>query len=475
MRHNPRKDRGVGLIRGNQVNGGAGGLGIWDSVKYGAVGGQTDGGFGGFNVFYTQVTLIAEGSLNYDTLYSWGYRAHRELSLIGRQLAQNVYQMDNSTKLYAYFEGCSEGGREGWSQVQRYGDEWDGALIGAPAFRWSFQQISRLYPGVVQQTMDHTPSPCAFDRIVNETIDACDPLDGRTDGVISRSDLCMLNFNISSLVGSDYSCPAAGTTPEQNGTITEKDVSVAQAIVEGLHDSQGRRGYVSFQPGGGFLDVSSTYNDSTGLWNPPVDAYGSAFILNNIEKLNQTTFATLAGITNDDLITWMLRGHQEFSDTLDINWPDLTLFNNSGGKIIQYHGESDPSVPTAASVKYWDSVRQIMYPELSYNSSAEALNAWFKLFLVPGGAHCTVNPLQPNAPFPFNSLETLIAWVEQGDEPVMLPASATSGPFNGSQPLCAWPLRPLYTNNGMTQECRYDQESIDTWEYEFDAFKIPVY
>lgn len=323
--------------------------------------------------------------------------------------------------------------------------------------------------------MGHTPAPCALDLLVDETIIACDPLDGRTDGVISRSDLCMMQFNVSSLVGQNYSCAATDTTPAQNGTITNDDVLVAQTIIDGLHDSEGRRAYVSFQPGGGFLDITSTFNDSSGLWDPPIDAYGSAFILNNIEKLAQTTFSTLEGITYDDLVSYMLKGYTEYIDTVVTNWPDLTPFNNGGGKVIQYHGESDPSVPTAASVRYWESVRQIMYPEMSYNASTDALNAWFKLFLVPGGAHCVVNPQQPNAPFPFGPLAALIDWVEQGDEPVTLPASATSGPFNGSQPLCAWPLRPYYADNGTTQECQYDQESIDTWQYEFDAFKMPVY
>lgn len=457
------------------VNGGAGGLGIWDGPKYGAVSGQTDGGFGGFSMFYTQVTLLAEGSINYDTLYSWGYRAHRELSLIGRQLTQNVYQMSDSTKLYAYFEGCSEGGREGWSQIQRYGDEWDGAVIGAPAFRWSFQQISRLHPGVVQQTLGYAPPPCVLALLVNETVNACDPLDGRTDGVLARSDLCSLHFNISTLIGANYSCPAASSLPAQNGTISEKDVLVAQSILDGLHDSQGRRAYVPFQPGAGFLDVTSTYNESTNLWNPPIDEYGSAFILNNIEKVNGTSFTTLEGLTYDNLVSYMLQGYNEYYDTVVTNWPDLTPFNSGGGKVIQYHGESDPSVPTASSVKYWESVRQIMYPEQSYNSSADALNEWFKLFLVPGGAHCVINPLQPNAPFPFNPLESLISWVEQGEEPVTLPANATSGPFEGSQPLCAWPLRPSYSDNGTTQECVYDQNSVDMWQYSFDAFKMPVY
>lgn len=54
-------------------------------------------------------------------------------------------------------QGCSEGGREGWSQGQRFGDAYDGATIGAPAFRFAFQQVQHLYSNVVEQTLNYYP------------------------------------------------------------------------------------------------------------------------------------------------------------------------------------------------------------------------------------------------------------------------------------------------------------------------------
>lgn len=68
----------------------------------------------------------------------FGYLAHHELSTIGKAFTKEFFGM-NSTKLYSYYQACSEGGREGFSQVQRFGEEWDGAIIGAPALRFSFQ------------------------------------------------------------------------------------------------------------------------------------------------------------------------------------------------------------------------------------------------------------------------------------------------------------------------------------------------
>jgi tannase len=102
-------------------------------IIYGAVAGTTDGGFGSFNTQSDAVFLVKNGTMNLKSLYMFGYEAHHELSLLGKAFTKQFFNM-SSTKLYSYYQGCSEGGREGWSQVQRYGDEWDGAITGAPAF-----------------------------------------------------------------------------------------------------------------------------------------------------------------------------------------------------------------------------------------------------------------------------------------------------------------------------------------------------
>lgn len=77
-------------------------------------------------------------------LNNFGYLSIHEMTVVGQGLTKNLYNIQNSTsnstKLYSYYQGCSEGGRDGWSQVQRYQDQFDGAAIGAPAFRQAFQQ-----------------------------------------------------------------------------------------------------------------------------------------------------------------------------------------------------------------------------------------------------------------------------------------------------------------------------------------------
>ncbi|CRG83536.1 hypothetical protein PISL3812_00888 [Talaromyces islandicus] len=461
-------------------------------IIYGAAVGMTDGGFGGFSTNADAAMLLVNGTLNYETLYMFGYKAHWELSKIGKAFTKNVFDLSDTQKLYSYYQGCSEGGREGWSQVQRYAEEWDGASIGAPAFRWSFQQTQHLYSNVVEKTLDYYPPPCELEKIVNETIAACDPLDGKVDGVMSRSDLCMLHFDIESTIGKSYHCAASsgpsgpfklakrqtspgggGSTPAQNGTVSAKGVEVAKTILNGLHDSEGRRVYFSYRPGADFDDAQTQYNSTSGKWELSIDQLGGENIALLIWK-NGTTLNSLDGVTYDTLKEWIVSSMQEYYSTLQTTWPDLTPFYKAGGKVIHFHGEADPSIPTASSIRYWESVRQIIYPNESYTDGANALNEWYRVYTVPGAAHCSPNPLMPNGPWPQTSIGNLIDWVENGVTPTTLNATVLQGDNIGdNQQLCAYPLRPLWKND--TLDCVFDHASIDTWNYELDAVPVPVY
>lgn len=249
-------------------------------VLYGAATGFTDGGFGSMDTDFDDVFLLHNGTINWPSVYMFGYQAIKEMTIIGKEFTRNFYDVKSSSRLYSYYQGCSEGGREGWSQGQRAGEEYDGLIIGAPAIRYGQQQANHLYSNVVEKTLDYYPPPCELEKIVNETIAACDPLDGRTDGVVSRSDLCQLHFNMTSIIGKSYYCAASSgsslglgfgkrqfsSEPAQNGTVTAEAVAVAQTIVDGLHDSQGRREYISYQMGASFDDAATSYNSTTDSW-----------------------------------------------------------------------------------------------------------------------------------------------------------------------------------------------------------------
>ncbi|RMY40094.1 hypothetical protein D0865_12651 [Hortaea werneckii] len=486
-------------------------------LEYGAAGGATGAGYGSLEgTSYDDVILYGNGSINWDATYMFGYQALGEMTIVGKPLTKAFYGMANGTKLYTYYEGCSDGGREGMSQVQRWGEEYDGVIAGAPAFRFGQQQVNHVFSAAVEHTMDYYPEPCALEKIVNATIDACDPLDGRTDGVISRTDLCKLNFDLSSIIGTPYYCAAetssslgfgfsgglrkrqgaegsqTSSTPEQNGTVSAQDVEVAQKIYQGLHNSRGERAYLSWQIGSELSDASPSYDNTTGKYVLNIPSTGGEYVTKFVQLHDIDNLADLDGVTYDTLVQWMQIGMVRYLDSLQTTLPDLTAFKEAGGKLLHYHGESDPSVPAASSVYYWQSVKEIMYPS-SFSSSAaafshaanasagsgeslnEALEDWYQFYLIPGAAHCNTNSLQPG-PYPEDNMQTMINWVESGVRPSRLNATVSSGEYEGEvQRLCMWPQRPLWRGNSSDFDCVEDEASIASWTYKFDAFKLPVY
>ncbi|KAI2627627.1 feruloyl esterase-like protein B precursor [Hypoxylon sp. NC1633] len=461
-------------------------------IIVGAVSGITDGGFGNFNTRYDSAFLLVAGTINWQATYMFGYQAHHELATLGKQLTRNFFNVSASDKVFSYYQGCSEGGREGWSQIQRFAGQFDGLVTGAPAFRFSQLQTNHLSGGVIEGSLGYYPPPCELERIVELTIAACDAMDGKVDGVVSRSDLCKLNFDYKSTIGEPYNCPAStgafpdgppggtpsirrrqfpggGPTPEQKGTITAEGVAVASAFTNGLIDSKGKRIYLNPQPGSDFADATTRYNEETASWGPSLSGLGPQWISRYLNLEEKDNIDTLEGVTADTLRDWMTLGMQRYYDSLQTTWTDLNGFKSAGGKVIQVHGEADSSIPAASSVHYYDSVRNAMYGGLSYDESISSMDEFYRLYIVPGGAHCGSNREQPAGGWPATTLQTVIEWAENGVAPDTLD---NAGDIDT---LCKWPLRPLWSNNGSSFDCVFDQASVESWTYSFDAFTYPVY
>lgn len=320
-------------------------------LSYGAAGGCTDAGYDAFYTSYDEVVLFGNGSINWDATYMFSYQGLGEMTTIGKFLTSVLYGMSDDEKLYTYFEGCSDGGREGMSQIQRYGELYDGVVVGAPAFRYAQQQVNHVYPAMVEKDLNYFPPPCELSKIVNATIAACDSLDGRIDGVISRTDLCMLKFNLSSIIGEPYYCGAQNSTslvfgfskkaegsttsyqPEQNGTVTAEGVAVAQAIYKGLQSSAGQRAYLSWQIGSELSDGETKYSEDSESWELNIPSTGGEYVTKFIQLLNIDNLSSLDNITYDTLVDWMSTGYYRYLDSLQTTIPDLTSFY-SNGKVV---------------------------------------------------------------------------------------------------------------------------------------------
>lgn len=291
-------------------------------LSYGAVSGSTDSGYGGFENSLDEVVLSGNGSLNWEYIMMFSYQAQGETTLVGKEMAKGFYGLSSDTKIYTYFEGCSEGGREAMSQAQRYGDVYDGIIVGAPAFHHAQQQVNHLTSSVTEVVTGYFPPPCEMSKIANATIAACDSLDGRTDGVVARTDLCLLNFNLTSIIGESYYCAATtstslgfgfskraegsttSTTPEQNGTVTAEGVALAQKLYSGLTLSSGEQVYLPWQIASSFDDAATTYDNSTASWGVTIAATSGVFVAKFIELLEEDNLSSIDDVTYETLFEW---------------------------------------------------------------------------------------------------------------------------------------------------------------------------
>ncbi|KAF3033221.1 hypothetical protein E8E11_001889 [Didymella keratinophila] len=236
------------------------------------------------------------------------YLSGGELTKIGKPLTQAFYGLNN-TRLYTYFKGCSDGGREGMSQVQRWGTEYDGVVVaGAPAFRFAQQQVHHVHPATVEQVMGYFPPPCALNKIVNVTIAAYNPLGGRTDGYCAAESSSSLGFGFSKRhMGGGTAGSQSSTKPEQNGTIIANDIAVAQAVYDGLHSSDGKRAYLS-------------------SWKLNIPSTGGEYVTKFIQLFDFDNPGNLDGVTYDTLVEWINTGMIRYLDSLQTTLPDLTPF-----------------------------------------------------------------------------------------------------------------------------------------------------
>ena len=146
----------------------------------------------------------------------WGYRATHEMTLVAKQVVRAYYQRDATR---AYFVGCSTGGEQALMESQRYPDDYDGIVGGAPAQNRTGVHVSILWNFAANERTPASYLPAATRSLLFQAvIDACDTLDGVKDGVITDPAKC--HFEPTSL-----QCKSDGQqnclTPSQVETVNQ--------------------------------------------------------------------------------------------------------------------------------------------------------------------------------------------------------------------------------------------------------------
>lgn len=309
--------------------------------------------------------------------------------------------------------------------AQRYPKDFDGIIAGDPANFWTHNQISHIWAVLATRGDNYIPAgkvPLIAEAVNN----ACDALDGIRDGILSDPRRC--HFDPSTLL-----CKA-GDSPDC--------LTAAQAqAVQKLYDGPGEKIYPGLLPGGetgpgGWSNwITGKAPGTSGHANLGLPFFRYIVFDDPDWDASKFRFETTPGFDNDVEFT-----DHKLAAIFNATDSDLSAFRDNGGKLIQYHGWSDPDISPLNSIDYYESVQK----------ATPGAEEFYKLFLVPGMQHCTGGP----GPSKFDMISALDQWVEQGVAPERITAAhvTTGGIVDRTRPLCPYPQEAQWKGEGSTDQ-----------------------
>lgn len=321
----------------------------------------------------------------------------------------------------SYFVGCSSGGWEGLTEAERYPSEYNGIVAGAPA-----TQVIHLHAGTIWTWLAaHRIAPEKFHLVANAVLAQCDASDGVKDGLITDPLTC--HFSPQELACKGGQNPSTCLTPVE--------VKAFEDIYSGLHDASGRPIYPGWPRG--------TETALLLTRQPFVAALAASTFKDMVYQNPHWDFHHI------DYDQAVRLGDERLGAILNDSSPDLSAFRRAGGKLILWHGWSDPFISTLHTLEYYEEVAAYFAGGHPHNELAAIadIRDFARLFLLPGVYHCGGGP----GPDRFDALGALEGWVEHGIAPRRIIASHVShGVVTMTRPLCPYPQVAKYTGHGST-------------------------
>ncbi|KAH7121807.1 Tannase/feruloyl esterase [Dactylonectria estremocensis] len=378
--------------------------------------------------------LVSEGNVNMYNLQNLASVSLNDQSILVKALTESFYGQQAD---YAYWSGCSQGGRQGLMLAQRYPHAYDGIAAAAPAIYWTQFFPASIWAQVLMQDRGEFPPPCEFDYITKAAVAACDPLDGITDGLVSDESAC--DFNPFGLVGETLNCPDIG----KDITLSETAAFVANATWNGPWSPDGRSLWY-----GPNIDARITGNASGGAVTAD-RGYAQTLCVNGTCEgapvglgdewfkyyLTRNSSWSWEALTPESFAQYFHASVQQYDSIIGTSDADLSEFRAAGGKLITYHGTADGLIPFKDTVDYYNRI-------LGLDPQAQD---FYRFFEVPGLSHCAGGSGgQPTATW-----NALLTWVENGTAPDSLPINFTDPDGNEqSRILCPYPKRPTMSEEG---------------------------
>jgi len=389
-------------------NGGWGG-----SIQYAALASALRGGYAASSTDTGHVGDTAQFAMGHpEKLIDFGYRAVHETAVQSKTIVAAAYA---AAPRLSYFVGCSGGGRQAFMEAQRYPQDFDGIVAGAPGYNRTDQSFQLI--AASQATHRDAASFIPREKLAvlhRAALNACDQRDGVVDGLIGDPMNCKFDPSVMACTGTDG--------PD---CLTESQVRAAKAIYAPVTNPRtGEEVFPGVEPG------------SEPRWT--INAGGARPLGMSDDFFKYVVFKD----ANWDFRTLDVTKHLEQARKADggivsATSPDIKQFVRRGGKLVIYHGWGDTNVPPRSSVNY--------YKRLLDTLGAPEVDGSVRMYMAPGMGHCGGG----EGPNVFDALAVLEQWREHEKAPAeMLASQIADGRVVRTRPLCPFPQIARYKGTG---------------------------
>lgn len=387
-------------------------------------------------------TLDADWALGHpEKIVDFGWRAIHLTALASKAIVADYY---GTAPRHAYFSGCSDGGREALMEAQRFPQDYDGIVAGAPASDWTKLLANAVWSEQAVDPANAWLSPEKLSIVTKAVLATCHG----EGGYLGDPPEC--HFDPSSLV-----CKAG----QSEECLSEPEVAALKKIYSGAEDANGKSIFPGYAPGGesgpGAWPLWITGTEPKRTAGTLAYGFGTGYFADMV--FDKPDWRIDGQNVGDDLAA----ADKATAEALDATDPDLTAFKAAGGKLIQYHGWNDAAIPPQASIDYYESVANEM-------GGLQNLRSFYRLFMAPGMEHCGLGP-GPSAvggvfglPSPSRDpahdvVAALAHWVENGAAPDFLVATRylNNDPAKGleaQRPWCPYPTAARFLGEGDRSE-----------------------
>ncbi len=354
-----------------------------------------------------------------EKLIDFSYRALHEMTSTAKLLVA-AYYAKNPTR--SYYAGCSTGGRQGLTAVQRFPNDYDGVLNGDPNNDVVRVQGMQVWTAKISHGDPSAYIPPEKYVVIHQAVlQQCDALDGVKDGLIEDPTRCHFDPQVLECKG-----------PDAPSCLTPAQVKVVREIYAGPIDERTGK---SMAPGlmpGSELGWAMLSGPKPGGLPLAADTFGTLVYQNPHWDYLAFDPARDFEAARNSIVGKMMNAVNS----------DLRPFFAHGGKLLMYHGWNDPAISPLMSVQYYESVVETVGGESKSTGS-------IRLFMLPGMNHCRGG----DGPDTFDGIGAVDRWVETGKPPDRIVAShIKDGVADRTRPLCPYPQVAHYVGSGSTDD-----------------------